>query len=69
VLGYVAAAQQWHAGLEHATGEVLGQLSPYAGVGDDPGGRDVTLDLATHVGGVPPGPASPQRRSSVERPR
>ena len=65
------AVEQRHAPADGAGGQVLGQLAPHRGVGDQTSAAgDQLLDLAADVGGVPGRPARPEpRRHLVDRPR
>ena len=59
---YVVAVQQRGAGGDGAGGEVLSQLDPDRGLGDQTGSCDPLLHLAADVGGVPRRPLPTQPR-------
>lgn len=53
VLGDFVALDEPDTGLDGPAGEVLGQIGPHRGVGEEAGGGDPLLHLPPYVGAVP----------------
>ncbi len=76
MLGHAGALQQWHARLDGARRDVVGQLEAHGGWRDKAGGGDPLLRLTANVSVVPCRPTSTEpsqdgldRGVAAERPR